>query len=43
MDRDARRMRGQRPFVFTNVRSGEGVEAVARFIEQAGGLRVEAA
>jgi urease accessory protein len=43
MDRDSRRMRGQRPFVFTNVRSGEGVEAVARFIEQAGGLRVEAA
>jgi urease accessory protein len=43
MDRDARRMRGQRPFVFTNVRSGEGVEAVARFIEQAGGLRAEAA
>ncbi len=36
-------MRGQRPFVFTNVRSGEGVEAVARFIEQVGGLRVEAA
>jgi urease accessory protein len=43
MDRDSRRMRGQRPFVFTNVRSGEGVEAVARFIEQVGGLRVEAA
>ena len=25
MDRDARRMRGHRPFVFTNLRSGEGV------------------
>ncbi len=43
MDRDARQMRGQRPFVFTNVRSGEGVDAVARFIEKAGGLRAKAA
>jgi urease accessory protein len=38
MDRDARRMRGQRPFVFANVRAGQGVEDVARFIEQQGGL-----
>jgi urease accessory protein len=38
MEADTRRMRGQRPFVFTNVRSGEGVEAVARFIGEAGGL-----
>jgi urease accessory protein len=38
MDEDARRMRGRRPFVFTNVRSGEGVAEVAAFIEQAGGL-----
>ncbi len=38
MDRDARRMRGQRPFVFTNMRSGEGVETVARFVEERGGL-----
>jgi urease accessory protein len=43
MDRDARQMRGQRPFVFTNVRSGEGVDVVARFIEEAGGLRAAAA
>src|SRR6187200_1404543 len=28
MDRDARRMRGEKPFVFTNIRHGEGVEAV---------------
>jgi urease accessory protein len=40
MERDARRMRGERPFVFTNLRAGHGVEAVARFIEQAGGLGV---
>jgi urease accessory protein len=38
MDRDAGRMRGQRPYVFTNIRSGEGVEAVARFVVDAGGL-----
>jgi urease accessory protein len=38
MDRDARRMRGERPFVFTNIRAGEGVETVARFIETEGGL-----
>jgi len=39
MDRDARKMRGQRPFVFTNMRSGEGLEAAVDFIERAGGLR----
>ncbi len=43
MERDARQMRGQRPFAFTNVRSGEGVGAVARFIEEAGGLGALAA
>jgi urease accessory protein len=31
-------MRGERPFVFTNIRAGEGVEKVARFIREAGGL-----
>ena len=38
MERDARRMRGARPFVFTNLRAGEGVAAIARFIEEKGGL-----
>ena len=38
MDRDSRRMRGERPFVFTNIRAGVGVEEVAAFIERAGGL-----
>ena len=42
-EEDARRMRRARPFVFTNVRSGEGVEAVARFVEEAGGLAARAA
>jgi len=43
MDEDSRRMRGKRPYVFTNVRSGEGVDSVARFIEEAGGLVARAA
>ena len=38
MERDARRMRGARPFVFTNVRAGDGVDAVVDFIEDKGGL-----
>ncbi len=38
MDRDARRMRGERPFVFANVRAGRGVADIAAFIARAGGL-----
>src|SRR5690606_35202530 len=38
MDRDARKMRGSRPFLFTNMKSGEGVAKVAEMIEQTGGL-----
>jgi urease accessory protein len=38
MERDAKRMRGQRPFVFTNLRSGDGIEVVTRFVEERGGL-----
>src|SRR5258707_1250776 len=38
MERDASRMRGARPFVFTNVRAGDGVDAVVEFIEQKGGM-----
>jgi urease accessory protein len=38
MEEDTKRMRGQRPYVFSNIRGGVGVDAVARFIEQAGGL-----
>jgi urease accessory protein len=36
MDRDSRRMRGDRPFVFTNLKTGEGLEDVVRFIEREG-------
>jgi len=38
MDRDARRMRGERPFVFAQVRAGLGLPEIARFIVTAGGL-----
>jgi urease accessory protein len=38
MDRDSRMMRKERPFVFTNVRAGDGVEQVERFIVERGGL-----
>ena len=36
MDRDTRRMRGDRPFVFTNLKAGEGLEVVADFIIREG-------
>ena len=39
MDRDSRKMRGERPFLFTNIRAGNGVADVAAFVEKAGGLR----
>jgi urease accessory protein len=38
MERESRRMRGERPFVFTNLRAGKGVDEIARFIEEKGGL-----
>jgi urease accessory protein len=38
MQRDAKKMRGARPFVMTNLRSGDGVAEIANFIEQKGGL-----
>ncbi|MGB6537161.1 MAG: urease accessory protein UreG [Xanthobacteraceae bacterium] len=38
MERESKRMRGERPFVFTNLRAGKGVDEIARFIEQKGGL-----
>jgi urease accessory protein len=39
MDRDAKKMRGERPFVFTNIRAGKGVAEIAAFIERQGGLK----
>src|SRR3954470_7070977 len=38
MDQDARRMRGARPFVFTNLKTGSGLDTIVRFIENEGML-----
>jgi len=38
MDRDSKRMRGERPYLFANIRAGKGVEEIAAFIERSGGL-----
>lgn len=38
MDRDARKMRGDRPFLFTNLKANKGVEEIAAFIVKKGGL-----
>ena len=38
MDRDARRMRGERPFVFSNLKQNLGLQQIAEFIVTAGGL-----
>ena len=40
MDRDAKRMRGERPFVFTNMKTGQGLDTVIRFIEAEGLLEL---
>ena len=34
MDRDSKKMRGQRPFVFTNIRNGENVDLVVDWIKK---------
>jgi urease accessory protein len=36
MDRDARKMRGERPFVFTNMKTGQGLDTIIAFIEREG-------
>jgi urease accessory protein len=38
MEADAKKMRGERPFVMTNLRQGDGLPQIVRFIETAGGL-----
>jgi urease accessory protein len=42
MERDAKRMRGERPFVMTNLKSGAGLDQVVRFIEARGLLTAQA-
>ena len=36
MERDAKKMRGEKPFVFSNLKSGQGLETIIRFIEEQG-------
>ena len=38
MDTDSTRMRGKRPFVFANMKTGQGLEAIIAFIEHEGML-----
>ena len=40
MERDARRMRGARPFLFAELKAGTGVAEIADFIARSGGLSV---
>jgi len=43
MDRDARRMRGERPFLFSNLKTGQGLDEIVRFIETQGMLKTKSA
>jgi urease accessory protein len=36
MERDAKKMRGERPFVFTNMKTGHGLDTIIQFIEKEG-------
>jgi urease accessory protein len=42
MDRDAKRMRGARPFLFTNLKENKGVSEIAAFVLAAGGIAAPA-
>ena len=39
MDRDAKLMRGERPFVFSNMKSGQGLDEIIQFIVDRGMLK----
>jgi urease accessory protein len=41
MDEDARRMRGARPFVFSNMKTGQGLHEIIAFIEREGLLHID--
>jgi urease accessory protein len=38
MDRDSKKMRGERPFIFTNLKAGQGVAEIAEFVLKSGGI-----
>jgi len=38
MDRDSKKMRSERPFIFSNIKTGDGVQEVMSFIRTFGGL-----
>jgi urease accessory protein len=38
MDRDSKKMRGKRPFVFSNLKTGQGLDSIVKFIEMEGML-----
>ena len=40
MDRDAKKMRGDKPFYFTNLKENNGLSDIANFIIDLGGLRI---
>jgi urease accessory protein len=42
MQRDAKKMRGVRPFVMTNLHESQGLDEIVRFVEEKGGLRAAA-
>ena len=39
MERDSKKMRGDRPFLFSNLKAGDGVAEIRAFIETTGGLQ----
>jgi urease accessory protein len=41
MDRDARKMRGTRPFIFSNLKTGQGLDDIIRFVEEKGLLMAQ--
>lgn len=43
MDRDAKKMRGERPFQFSNLKTGQGLAEIISFIEKQGMLQAKAA
>ena len=43
MERDTKRMRGTRPFIMSNLKIGQGLDDIVRFIEERGALDDSAA